>query len=179
MDESTDCHQSKIESSCSTFVPLVVNAVIFLIVVSFILVIFFGMFHKRNVRDCASSAKSFVTVFDDRSDVLEKTLKVTVPSLPNENGVPVKINVILLRFPQANLFLAKIIVLAFTGVCFDVIVRPGRVTSEKAETFVTENPENKVIRLERYSHKYSSVAKIYHYLRCTSWLQNPTCLVRE
>ena len=35
------------------------------------------MFHKCNVRDCASSAKSFVIVFDDRSDVLEKTMKVT------------------------------------------------------------------------------------------------------
>ena len=57
------------------------------------------MFHKCDVRDCASSAKSFVIVFDDRSDVLEKTMKVTVPSLPKENGFPVKINVILLRFP--------------------------------------------------------------------------------
>ena len=133
-------------------------------------------------------------MFDDRSDVLEKTLKVTVRSLPKENGVPVKINVILLRFPQANLFLAKIIVLDFTGVCFDAIVRPDRVTSEKAEASLTESPENKGIRVERYSHKYSSVAKIHHYhwnhkysfvakihhyLRCTSWLQNPTCLVRE
>ena len=84
--------------------------------------------------------------------------------------------------------------LAFTGVCFDVIVRPDRVTSEIAETSVTESPENKGIRVERYSHKYSSVAKIHHYhwshkysfvtkihhyLRCTSWLQNPTCLVME
>ena len=67
------------------------------------------MFHECNVRaDCASSAKSFVIVFYDRSDVLEKTMKVTVTSLPKENVVPVKINVILLRFPQANLFLAKI-----------------------------------------------------------------------
>ena len=120
-------------------------------------------------------------------------MKVTVPSLPKENGVPVKINVTLLRFPQTNLFLAKIIVLDFTGVCFDAIVRPDCVTSEKAETSVTESPENKGIRVERYSHKYSSVAKIHHYhwnrkysfvaiihhyLRCTSWLQNPTCLVR-
>ena len=62
------------------------------------------MFHKCNVRDCASSAKSFVII------------KVTVPSLPKENGVPVKISVILFRFPQANFFLAKIIVLDFTGV---------------------------------------------------------------
>ena len=78
--------------------------------------------------------------------------------------------------------------------CFDAIVRPDRVTSEKNEAPVTESPENKGIRVERYSHKYSSVAKIHHYhwnhkysfvakidhyLRCTSWLQNPTCLVRE
>ena len=41
-------------------------------------------------------------------------MKVTVPSVPNENGVPGKINVILLRFPQANLFLTKIIVLDFS-----------------------------------------------------------------
>ena len=46
-------------------------------------------------------------VNDDRSGVLVKTMKVTVRSLPKKNGVPVKINVILLRFPQANLFLAK------------------------------------------------------------------------
>ena len=49
-------------------------------------------------------------------------MTVTVPSLPKEIGVPVKINVILLRFPQAKLFLAKIIVLDFTGVRFDAIV---------------------------------------------------------
>ena len=40
----------------------------------------------------------------------------------------------LLRFPQANLFLAKVIVLVFTGVCFDAIVRPDRFTSEKVAT---------------------------------------------
>ena len=74
------------------------------------------MFHKYNVPDCVSSAKPFVIVFDDCSDVLEKTVKVTVPSLLKENGVPVEINVILVRFPEANLFLAKIIVLDFTGV---------------------------------------------------------------
>ena len=83
-------------------------------------------------------------MFDDRSDVLEKTIKVTVPSLPKENGLPVKINVILLRFPQAKLFLAKIIVLDFTGV-FRRDGVPSRVTSEKAETFVTESPDNKGI----------------------------------
>ena len=118
------------------------------------------MFHKCNVRDCASSAKSFVIVFDDYEGY------ITIPTLPKENGVPVKINLILLRFPQANLFLAKIIVLDFTGACFDAIVRPDRgpdrVTSERAETSVTESPENKGIRVERYSHKYSSVAKIHH-----------------
>ena len=59
-------------------------------------------------------------VFDDRSDGSEKTMKVTVPSLPKENGVPVKISVTELRSRQAKLFLAKII----TGVCFDAIVRP-------------------------------------------------------
>ena len=62
-------------------------------------------------------------------------------------------------------------------------MRQDHVTSEKPETSVTENPENKGIRVERYSHKYSSVAKIHHYhwnhkysfvakiqhyLRCTS-----------
>lgn len=46
-------------------------------------------------------------MFDDDSDVLEKTMKVTVPSLLKENGVLVKINVIELRSPQVNLFLAK------------------------------------------------------------------------
>ena len=35
MDEWTDCQQSKMESSCSTFVPLVVNVVIFLIVLNY------------------------------------------------------------------------------------------------------------------------------------------------
>ena len=106
------------------------------------------MFHKCNVRDCASSAKSFVIVFDDYESY------ITVPSIPKENGVPVKINVILLRFPQANLFLSKIIVFDFTGACFDAIVRPDRVISERAETSVTESPENKGIRVERYSHKH-------------------------
>ena len=52
--------------------------------------------------------------------------------------------------------------LEFIGVCFDAIVLPDRVTSEKAETSVTESPENKGIRVERYSHKYSSVTKIHH-----------------
>ena len=155
MDEWTDCQQSKIESSCSTFVPLVVNAVIFLIVV---LIILFFVYNRVawHVRNCASSAKSSAIVFDDYESY------ITVPGLPKENGVPVKLNVILLRFPQANLFLAKIIVLDLTGACFDAIVHPDRVTSERAETSVTETPENKGIRVERYSHKYSSVAKIHH-----------------
>ena len=93
------------------------------------------------------------------------TVKVTVPTLPKEGGVPVKTNVILLRFPLANLFLAKIIVLDFTAasVCLDPIVRPDRVTSERAETSVTESPENKGNRVERYTHKYSSVVKIRHH----------------
>ena len=39
------------------------------------------MFHKCNVRDCALSAKSVVIVFNDRSDALEKTMRVTVLSL--------------------------------------------------------------------------------------------------
>ena len=58
-------------------------------------------------------------MFDDHSDVSEKAMKVTVPSLPNENGVPVKISIIELRSCQAKLFLAKIIM----GVCFKAIVR--------------------------------------------------------
>ena len=56
------------------------------------------MFHKCNVRDCASSAKYFVIVFDDYEGY------ITVPCLPKGNGVPVKINLILLRFPQAITF---------------------------------------------------------------------------
>ena len=63
-------------------------------------------------------------MFDDRNDVSKKTMKVTVPSLPKENGVSVKINVIAMRSLQAKLFLAKITVLDFTGVCFDANVRP-------------------------------------------------------
>ena len=72
------------------------------------------------------------------------------------------------------------------------ILRSCAVTSEKAGTSLIESPEKKGIGVERYSHKYPSVpkihhyrgnrkysvvAKIHHYLRCTSWLQNPTCLV--
>ena len=106
-----------------------------------------------NVRDCASSAKSVVIVFDDDCDVLEKTMKVTVLSLPKENGVLVKINVIELICPQINLFLAKMIVLDFTGVCFDAIMHPYRVTSKKAETSVTESPGNKGLWVERCSYK--------------------------
>ena len=60
-----------------------------------------------NVRDCASSAKSVVIVFDDRSDVSGKTMKVTIPSLPKENDVPVEINVTELRPPQGNFFFGK------------------------------------------------------------------------
>ena len=43
-------------------------------------------------------------MLDDDSHVSEKTIKVTVPSLPKEKGVPVKINVTELRSPQGNLF---------------------------------------------------------------------------
>ena len=80
-------------------------------------------------------------------------MKVTVPSLPKENGVLVKINVIELLSLQVNLFLAKMIVLDFTGVCFDAIMHPYRVTSKKAETSVTESPGNKGIWVERCLHK--------------------------
>ena len=48
-------------------------------------------------------------MFDDHNDVTEKTVKVTIPSLPKENGVPVKVSVIELRSRQAKLFLAKYI----------------------------------------------------------------------
>ena len=72
-------------------------------------------------------------------------MKVTVLSLPQENGALVKIYVTLSRFPQANLFLAKIIVLDFTGVCCDSIVRPDRVTSEKAEISFRASPEIRVL----------------------------------
>ena len=43
------------------------------------------------------------------------------------------------------------------------ILRSCAVTSEKAGTSLIESPEKKGIRVERYSHKYPSVAKIYHY----------------
>ena len=62
-----------------------------------------------NFRDCASSAKSrsVVIVFDDRSDVLEKTRKVTVPSLPKENGVPVEINVRFIEISSTEFIFSK------------------------------------------------------------------------
>ena len=145
MDKLTDSQQSKMESSCSTFVPLI-NAHFFFTYNHVVWHV-----HKCIVRDCASSAKSVDIVFDDQSDVLEKT--ITVPSLPKENGVPVKINVIELRSPQANLFLAKMIVLDFTGVCFNAIMHPDRVTSIKAEMSVTESPGNKGIWVKNCSHK--------------------------
>ena len=50
-------------------------------------------------------------------------MHVTVRSLPKENGVPVKINVIQFRSREANFTFGKIM-LDFTGVCFDAIVRP-------------------------------------------------------
>ena len=120
------------ENSRSTFVPIVVNGVIFLIVflilcgkVSVQVLVFYiynRVFGSLNTCEMFAivhliSAKSVVIVFDDRSDVSEKTMKVTIPSLPKENGVQVKISVIQLRSRQAKLFLAKIIVLVFTGEC--------------------------------------------------------------
>ena len=101
-------------------------------------------------------------------------MKVTVRTLPKKNGVPVKINVILLRFPQANLFLAKNNRVEFHRCVFrrDRAPRSCYFTSDKAEASVTESYHCR-------NHKYSFVTKIHHYLRCTSWLQNPTCLVRE
>ena len=60
-----------------------------------------------DVCHCASSAKSVLIVFDDRSDVSEETMQVTVPSLPKENGVPVKINGTELRSRQANFIFNK------------------------------------------------------------------------
>ena len=81
----SDCQERKMESNYSTFVPLVVNIVLILFrIVSAQKLAFYGT--------CASSAKSVVIVFDDHSDVSEKTVQVTVTSLPKENGVPVKIN---------------------------------------------------------------------------------------
>ena len=43
--------------------------------------------------------------------------------------------------------------LDFTSVRFDEIVRPDRVTTEKAETSVTQSPGNEGICVKRYSHK--------------------------
>ena len=109
MDEWTDCQQSKMESSCSIFVPLVVNAMCFLIVV--LICSFFvynrvvGHVSKVQCSQLCIISKIFCNcASDDRSDVLEKTMKVTVRSLPKKNGVPVKINVILLRFPKRIYF---------------------------------------------------------------------------
>ena len=45
------------------------------------------------------------------------------------------------------------IMLDFTGICFDAIMHPDRVTSKKAETSVTESRGNKGIWVERCSHK--------------------------
>ena len=45
------------------------------------------------------------------------------------------------------------IVLDFTGVCFDAIMHPDHVTSKKTETSVTESPGNKGIWVKRCSHK--------------------------
>ena len=45
------------------------------------------------------------------------------------------------------------IVLDFTGVCFNAMMHPDRVTSKKAEMSVTESPGNKGIWVENCSHK--------------------------
>ena len=103
-------------------------------------------------------------------------MKATVPSLPNENGVPVKINVILLRFPQANLFLQIVLP-----------VKKLKHLSRKAQKvrvsgwkgIRTNTPLSPKIHRYHWNHKYSFVDKIHHCLSCTSWLQNPTSLVRE
>ena len=47
------------------------------------------MFHKCSVRDCSSSAKSVVIVFDDFGGYRTLSTKL------KENGVPVELNVIL------------------------------------------------------------------------------------
>ena len=85
--------------------------------------------------------------------------------------------------------------LDFTGACFDAIARPDRVTSERAEMSVTESPENKGVLGWKGIHtniplspKFIMITgttntplspKFIIRLRCASWLQNPTCLVRE
>ena len=77
-----------------------------------------------------------------------------------------EINVIELICPQVNLFLAKMIVLDFTGVCFDAIMHPYRVTSKKAKTSVTKSRGNKGIWVERCSpdplfHQISSLSEMH------------------
>ena len=56
---------------------------------------------------CASSAKSVLIVFDDHSDVSEKTVQVAVTSLPKEIVVPVKINVTEVRSRQVKFIFSK------------------------------------------------------------------------
>ena len=76
------------ESSCSTFVPLVVNAVVFLVVV-LIYTLFFV--YNRVVWHVPQVQCWRLCII---SKIFRNCVKVTVPSLPKENGVPVKINVI-------------------------------------------------------------------------------------
>ena len=99
-------------------------------------------------------------MFDDRSDVSEKTMQVTVPSLPKENGVPVKINGTELRSRQANfIFNKNNNRFGFHG-CVSTRSYAQKNTSEKAETSVTEiRPKNKGICLQTYAQKYSFVVK--------------------
>ena len=79
------------------------------------------MFHKCNVRDCASSAKSFVIVFDDYEGY------ITVPSLPKENGVPGKI----IEISSSGFIFSKNNRVGFHRCVFrrDAIVLPDRVTT--------------------------------------------------
>ena len=124
--ERTDSQQRKMENNYFTVVPLVVNIVIFLIVlilfrkvsaqivvfflrvILFHIILYFGTMHICVVRDCASSAKSVVIEFDDiYSEVSEKAMQVTLPSVRKENGVAVKINVIELRSRHAKFIFKK------------------------------------------------------------------------
>ena len=62
------------------------------------------------------------------------------------------------------------ILLDFTGVCFDAIMHPDHVTSKKTETSVTESPGKKGILGGKVFAQISFFIKIHYYLRCTSWL---------
>lgn len=114
-------------------------------------------------------------VFDGRGDVSEKTMKVTVPSLPKENGVPVKITVtvIELRSPQEKVFLAKIIMLDFTGECFK-----NRIVVEYQGVKKLKRLSQKTQKIRAFGWKYSFVTKIIKsFSSMHSWLQKLTCLL--